>query len=68
MQREHEELAARIEHRLAKIEEKLDKHLESVTKHSADISWVKGYIRISVTMISTIIVGVVGLVLKVFIK
>ena len=47
--------------RFDKIEEKLDKALEVSNTNKNDISWMKGFAKISITIITTIISGLVGL-------
>ena len=64
----HDELADRLEKRLDKIESKLDRHLVQVSTNEADLNWVKGYIRISTTMLTAMVVSVGSLIFKVFIK
>jgi len=54
--------------RLDRIEQKLDKHLEIVTTNQADITWVKGYIRVSVSAILAITAGVITTIFRVFFK
>jgi len=65
---DHEELAKRLEQRLDKIEDKLDKHLEQVTTNTADIKWVQGYIRLSLTALIALGTGVVTTIFKVFFR
>ena len=66
MRMDHEELASRLEQRLDKIEKKLDKHLEVSTVNAADISWVKGYIKISISAILAVIAGLVTAIFQIF--
>lgn len=44
-----------IEDRLVRIENKLDKFLEMTAHQEADIKWVKGYIKLSISAIVAII-------------
>lgn len=62
----NEELAIRLEKRLDKIEEKLDRYLELNHKHEADITWVKGYIKLSISLIITILGGLVTTIVGYF--
>lgn len=62
----HEELAEKLERRLERIEDKLDRHLENVTKNSAEIGWIKGYVKISFTAILALITGAVINILKLY--
>lgn len=64
MQMDHNELAKRIESRLDKIENKLDKHLEIYAENTADIRWIKGYIKISITALIAISGTIITIVLK----
>ena len=68
MRMTNEELENRIEKRLDVIEKKLDKHLELVSLNKADISWVKGYVKISITTIFSLVAGMIATVIKVFYK
>jgi hypothetical protein len=63
---DHEALARRLETRLDKIEGKLDTFLPQQSSHEADIKWVKGYIRLSVTAMIALGVGLITTVLKLF--
>ena len=62
------ELVERVEQRLDNIESKLDKHLEQVSTNKADISWIKGHIKISVTTTIALVTGLVTTIFKVFFK
>lgn len=66
MHLEHEELARRLESRLDKIESKLDKYLESANSNSADLKWVKGYIRVSVGLFVSVFAGLLTALTKLF--
>lgn len=65
---DHNELAQRLERRLDRIEEKLDSHLTSMSTNKADIQWVKGYIRLSLSTMVAIIAGVITTMIRVFVK
>ena len=65
---DQEALSKRLESRLEKIEDKLDKHLEIVATNRADLHWVKGYIKIGLSAIMAIILGLITTVFKVFYK
>lgn len=45
--------------RLTRIEQKLDQHLEKSSKHEADLVWVKGYIKTSITLFISLTVGII---------
>lgn len=64
----HEQLLKIVEKRLDKIEEKLDKHLEQVSKNTADISWVRGHIKLGLGAVVGLTTGLLTLLFKVFIK
>lgn len=68
MRQDHADLAARIERRLDKIEDKIDSHLEKVTKNTADIKWVQGYIKVSLSALIAVGAGVVTTIFRVFFK
>lgn len=63
---DHEKLAQRLEHRLDKIEEKLDLYLNMSHAQEADLRWVKGYIRISLTAMITLGAGLIAALFKAF--
>lgn len=56
----HEEMTERFD----RLEEKLDKHSELTTKHETDISWIKGTIKMS----SSIIITIIGAIISLFFK
>lgn len=68
MNQNQEELVQRIEHRIDRLEEKLDKYLELMHHQEADIKWVKGYIKLSLSLIVTIITGLVSTLINYIIK
>ena len=64
---DHEELASRLEKRLDKIEHKLDLHLQKAAANEVDLRWIKGYVKLSLTVIVAIGTGMVTTMFKVFI-
>ncbi len=52
---EIKDLADRVDERLNRIEEKLDMHIQGSITNAADIHWIKGYIRLSTSVILTIL-------------
>lgn len=52
--------------RLDKIDEKLDRHMEQSNINKTDIAWVKGFIKISVTMIIGVVGSIASYVLHLF--
>jgi hypothetical protein len=64
--KEHEELARRVDERLDRIETKLDKYLEALSRQEADLTWVKGYIRTSVSALIALALGVITSLISVF--
>ncbi len=64
----HEELANRLEKRLERIEEKLDNYLQVASTNKADISWVKGYIKVSLSALIAVTAGVITTIFRVFFK
>ncbi len=68
MQMNHEELANRLEKRLDNIETKLDRYLEKMAENSTDVNWVKGYIKITLTTLTAMAVGVITTIIHVFFK
>ena len=67
-QMDHEQLAKRLEKRLDTIESKLDRYLETSATQTNDIKWVKGYIKVSLSVIIAIATGLVSTIFKVFIN
>lgn len=63
---DHEQLLIKLEKRLDKIEHKLDVHLELVSQHRTEISWIKGYIKLSLSALLAISTGVISTIFKVF--
>lgn len=55
----------KIDARLDRIEQKLDSHLDRVSKNEADISWIKGHVKIVTTLaiavLGTILIAALGL-------
>jgi hypothetical protein len=52
--------------RLDRIEHKLDIYLERITTHEADLNWVRGYIKLSVGAILSLMGGLATVLLKIF--
>ena len=65
---DHEQLAKRLEHRLDKIETKLDRYLEISAAQEADIKWVKGYIKVSLSALVAVATGLITTIFRVFIN
>lgn len=63
---DHEELATRLERRIDRLEAKLDKFLELENSNRADLNWVKGYIKLSLSAIIGLITGLATVVFRVF--
>jgi hypothetical protein len=57
-----------LNRRLDRIEEKLDKHLEQVSTNTADIQWIRGYVRLSGILIVSLLGGVATTIIKLFIN
>lgn len=45
--------------RLDRIEAKLDSHLAQLAKHDADLTWVRGYVKTSITSIISLTIGLI---------
>ena len=54
----------RIEDKLAKIDDKLDLHLERLSKAESSVEWLKGSVKITITVILAALTGAVGFILK----
>lgn len=63
---DHEELARRLEARLDKIEEKLDKHILLATENEVDLRWVKGSIKLALSAIITLTIGLATTIFNTF--
>ncbi len=44
---------------LTRIEEKLDRYQERISKAEADISWIKGFIKVSTSLLITAVAGTI---------
>ncbi len=55
-----------IDKRLDKIETKLDEHLKISATNTADISWIKGFIKYTKGLLAALVVGTVSSLFKVF--
>lgn len=65
------ELKAHIDNRLDRLENKMDTHLDRISKteieiakQQAEISWVKGSVKFGVTILVSVIGGIVSWFLK----
>lgn len=54
--------------RLDRIESKLDIYLEKLVKHDTDIEWLRHYLKISLSAVIAVAVGLITTVLNTFIK
>lgn len=52
---EIKQLQAHVDSRFDRIEAKLDQYTTETTKNTNDLTWVKGYVRISISIFITII-------------
>ncbi len=59
---DHTQLLNRMEHRLDKIEKKLDQHLAITSAHTADMSWIKGYIKLSLLALISLTGAIVTII------
>lgn len=51
----HDEIVKHMDARFDRVESKLDKHLEQISTNTEAIGWIKGHVKLSMTMIITII-------------
>lgn len=58
------QLEERASKRLDKIEEKLDTYTEGAAAAKADINWLKGYVKITTTLLITVIGTMVSFILR----
>lgn len=63
-----QELHERMDRKLDRIEDKLDQHLDRIAKTEADISWMRGHIKIIVTLATSLISGVIAIGYKLLVK
>lgn len=54
-----------IKRRLDRIEKKLDVHLEQTMINKADIKWIRGFIKISVSAFIAIVAAILHMVLRI---
>ncbi len=62
------ELKEHLDARLDKIEDKLDNHLERISKAEASIEWIKGHLRVSVSIFIAALTGMAGALYTYLIK
>lgn len=56
----------RIENKVDEMDRKLDDHLERLSKAESSIEWLKGHVKITVTLIMTALMSAVGYIVKMF--
>lgn len=52
-----EDLRLHLDTRLDKLEDKLDNHLERIAKSEASIEWLKGHVRVSISILLASLTG-----------
>ena len=62
----NKELLEKIEHRFDRLESRLEEFTKSSVQNQVDMNWVKGYIKVSITMLISIITALVAGFIKVF--
>lgn len=55
----HEDLLRQLERRFDRLEEKLDSYMKESATNDADLKWVKGYIKLSLGLIASIIMAII---------
>jgi hypothetical protein len=55
-----QDLRGHIDGRLDKLEEKLDNHLERISRAEASIEWIRGHLKISVSILVAALAGMAG--------
>ncbi len=63
---DHEGLLSQLERRFDRLEEKLDSYMKEAASNEVDLNWVKGYIKLSLSLIASIIVAIVTGVISFF--
>ena len=53
------ELKEDIDERFDRVESKLDTFIPLANKHEADLAWVKGFIKTSITLVATAISAII---------
>jgi len=61
-------LQTHIDTRLDRIEDKLDGHLDRIAKTEADLSWVRGHIKIVTTVAIAIVTGMAGVIYRLLLQ
>ena len=56
----------RIERKVMEMDQKLDTHLERLSKAETSIEWLKGSVKIAITMMLTAFGSAVGFIVKYF--
>lgn len=54
----------RIEKKLDKMDDKLDNHLSRLSRAETSIEWLRGHVKVTITLILTALTGAVGYLLK----
>lgn len=69
------ELKAHLDGRLDKIEDsvryldqKLDNHLERISKAEASIEWIRGHLKVSVSILIAALIGMAGALYNYLVK
>ena len=57
-----------ITDRVSRIEDKLDRYLEQQSEQKADISWIKGYIKVSVSTLLALSTGLITTIISMYNK
>jgi len=64
----HEELYQKLDSRLTRIENKLDTYLENSIKNTTNITWLQGYVKVSLSLFITLIGATATALFKIFTK
>jgi hypothetical protein len=60
------DLREHLDRRLDSLEEKLDSHLERISKAETNIEWIRGYLRVGVTIAITGVSSLCGIIYHLF--
>lgn len=62
------DLREHLDNRIDRLETKLDDHLDRISKAEESIHWLKGHVKISISVLLAFITGLVGAFYKFILK
>jgi hypothetical protein len=65
---ELDSLKEHLDRRLDKLEDKLDDHLERISKAETSIEWIRGHLKVSLSIAVAAVTGLAGAIFTYFIE